>query len=341
VLADYLELMDRNRIAVCASLDARLGTAPSRHFEFLWSRAKDRFVVFVHIDWQGSGSTDQPATWACNQPEFGRQVAAQLAEAKAHGASGLKVFKQLGLGYRDPTGRLLKIDDPRWDPIWEACGRLGLPVLIHVADPIAFFDPIDETNERFEELVRHPEWSFAGPDFPPHARLLEDFSRVVERHRDTVFIAAHLASLGEDLAALDRMLEAHPNLYVDLASRIAELGRQPFTAREFLIRRSDRVLFGTDGPWPETRVQLYWRFLETNDEYFPYSEKEFPPQGFWQIYGVALPDEALQHIYHRNAARLIPGVRERLQSWEAGHRARESNEVNGKPDAIPPGPIGR
>jgi predicted TIM-barrel fold metal-dependent hydrolase len=135
---------------------------------------------------------------------------------------------------------------------------------------------------------------------------------VVERHPKTIFIGAHVASLAEDLATVGDWLEKYPNLNVEIASRIGELGRQPFTARKFFINYQDRVLFGTDGPWPEERIALYWRFLETEDEYFPYSEKDFPPQGFWNIYGVNLPDDVLRKIYSENAARIVPGVKERL-----------------------------
>jgi predicted TIM-barrel fold metal-dependent hydrolase len=139
---------------------------------------------------------------------------------------------------------------------------------------------------------------------------------VVQRHPHTTFIAAHMANDAEDLRELAGWLDQYPNLFVELASRISELGRQPYTARRFLIRYSDRVLFGTDGPWPEPRLRLYWRFLETFDENFPYSEKEFPPQGLWNIYGIQLPDDVLRRIYHENAARIIPGVKERLQAQQ-------------------------
>jgi predicted TIM-barrel fold metal-dependent hydrolase len=195
---------------------------------------------------------------------------------------------------------------------------LGLPVLIHTADPAAFFLPIDETNERWEELHRRPEWSFHGPQFPSREALLAALLRVVARHPQTTFIAAHMANSAADLKAAGQWLDQHPNLYLDIASRISELGRQPYTARKFFLRYADRILFATDGPWPEERIVLYWRFLETWDEYFPYSEKEFPPQGFWNIYGLGLPDDVLKKVYQENAARLIPGVKERVEKYEGG-----------------------
>jgi predicted TIM-barrel fold metal-dependent hydrolase len=312
-LDDFVALMDRNNIAVCVSLDGGLGDALEEHKKLLWTKYKDRFVIFANIDFQGAGKAGDPASWDCQREDFGRTVALQLAAAKEAGASGVKFFKSFGLEWKNPDGSLIRIDDRRWDPIWAACGELGLPVIIHTADPLAFFEPVDATNERWEELHRQPSWSFADRGkYPPHEDLMQQLLSVVERHPKTIFMGAHVASLAEDLATVGKWLDEHPNLYVEIASRIGELGRQPFTARKFFLKYQDRVLFGTDGPWPEERVRLYWRFLETEDEYFPYSEKKFPPQGFWQIYGVNLPDEVLRKIYSENAARIVPGVRERL-----------------------------
>jgi len=330
-LDQFVRLMDRHRIAVCASLDGGLGDALEEHQKFLWTKYRQRFVIFATIDWQGSGKADDPATWDCHRPDFAVRTARQLVQAQAAGASGLKVFKQLGLEFRNPDGSRVQIDDPRWDPIWEACGQLGWPVLIHTADPAAFFLPIDETNERWEELRRRPEWSFHGGGYPPRDALLASRNRVIARHPRTVFIGAHVANNPEDLAAVGRWLDEYPNLHVDLASRISELGRQPYTARRFFLKYADRILLGTDGPWPETRIGLYWRFLETRDEYFPYSEKPFPPQGFWQIYGLGLPDRVLRQVYHENAARLIPGVSERLAAW----RQRPPGRPHAPPSSLP------
>lgn len=312
----FLEVMNRNQIAICVSLDGGWGEALDEHTRYLWQQHRDRFVVFANIDWRGSGREDDPSSWDCQRPDFPRRAARLLADAKERGASGVKIFKDFGLSYRNPDGSFLRIDDPRWDEIWRACGELGLPVLIHTADPSAFFLPIDERNERWEELQRRPEWSFHDPKFPRRDELLAARNRVVARHPQTTFIAAHLGNDGEDLRTLSAWLKEWPNLHVDLASRISELGRQPYTARKFLIEHAERVFFATDGPWPETRLRLYWRFLETWDENFPYSEKEYPPQGLWNIHGVGLPPEVLKKIYHENAARLIPGVRERLQRFQ-------------------------
>lgn len=315
-LHDFVKLMDAQNIAVCVSLDGESGERFDEHVQYLWTDYRDRFVIFVNIDWRGDGKEDEPASWDMHRPDFPRRTVMMLEEAQRRGASGLKIFKQFGLGYRNPDGSLVQIDDPRWDPIWEACGRLGLPILIHTADPAAFFLPIDETNERWEELHRHPDWSFYGSQFPAKEELLAARNKVIGRHPKTMFIAAHFCNDAEDLRILGEWLDQYPNLHIDLAARIAELGRQPYTARAFILKHSDRILFGTDGPRAAERMYLHWRFLETFDEYFPYAENPFPPQGFWNIYGLGLPDDVLHKVYHENAARLIPGVKER---WEKYH----------------------
>lgn len=303
-LKKYVELMDRNHIALSVSLDARLGDE-EQHLDFLRDDL-DRLLVFAHIDFRGKGDQDLPGTWACNQPGFVRTTCEQLRRAREKGIVGIKFFKQFGLTYRDARGQLLKIDDERWQPIWQTCGELELPILIHTGDPAAFFEPVTPYNERYEELFRHPEWSFHGKQFPSRKELLEARNRVIRRNPGTVFIGAHVAGNPEDLETVGQWLAELPNLYVEIASRIGELGRQPFTARKFVVRHQDRVLFGTDGPWPEERLGYYWRFLETGDEYFPYSEKRPQPQGLWFIYGLDLPDDVLRKIYYSNALRILP-----------------------------------
>lgn len=314
-LERFVSVMDRNQIAVCCSLDGTLGSRLDDHIDYLWKDYRDRFVIFANIDFQGSAPADKPALWDCNQPDFARKTVEQLREAHRRGVSGLKVFKQLGLHYRLADGTLLPIDHPMLDPIWKECGELGLPVIMHTADPSAFFEPIDANNERYEELSRHPDWAFPKDRFPRRDELHAARNRVFARHPKTQFIAAHLGNDGENLAQTAKLLDDYPNLHVEIASRISELGRQPFTAKAFLEEYGSRILFGTDGPWPETRLRLYWRFLETHDEYFPYSEKEPPPQGLWNIFGVQLEPPVLRKIYHENASRLIPGVAERLEKW--------------------------
>src|SRR5262245_48536491 len=203
------------------------------------SAAPERLLIFANIDFK-----------RIDEPDFGAHMAADLEQARQLGARGLKIFKDLGLTIKDKSGRVVPIDDPRLDPIWDKCGELKLPVLIHAGDPIAFFQPIDRNNERWMQLRRHRDWNFDGPGFPTYDQVLAQQDRMIARHPRTVFISAHLSNSGEDLQRLSHWLDERPNVYVDLSGRGAELGRQPYAARKFLIQYQDRVLFGTDRcPW--------------------------------------------------------------------------------------------
>lgn len=316
LLDRYVRMMDQNNIAVSISLDGTLGSRLDAHQEYLWGKYKHRFLIFANLDFQGAGNREQYSSWDCNQPYFVRNVVEQLKRQHASGViSGLKLFKDFGLRYKDESGALIRIDDPQWDPIWRTCGELGIPVIMHTADPSAFFLAIDSKNERQRELENHPEWSFHSSAFPSRASLHEARNRVIQRHPKTNFIAAHFANDAEDLKELADWLDAMPNLYVEFASRINELGRQPYTSKQFFQDYSTRILFGTDGPWPEARLRCYWRFLETKDEYFPYSEKVPPPQGDWNIYGIHLEDAILRQVYYENASKLIPGVAEKVKPF--------------------------
>lgn len=306
--------MDASNIAVSVSLDGQAGPKFPEHYQRLKQKYPGRFVVFVRMDYIGDGSPDDPKTWDVHQPGFGNRMADRLTEAVRQGASGLKLLKDLGLYLKDLEGNYIKPDDSRFDPIWQRAGELKIPVLWHCADPIAFFRPINEQNERWEELYRHPEWSFFGEGFPSHQELIDGRNRVIARHPDTKFICAHMADVPEDLKKLGSYLDQYPNMNVEIAARVSELGRQPYTARKFFLKYSDRILFGTDGVPPMSELIPHFRFLETWDESFPYEDNPFPPQGLWTIYGLGLPDEVLRKVYHGNAERLIPGIKEALQN---------------------------
>jgi predicted TIM-barrel fold metal-dependent hydrolase len=191
--------------------------------------------------------------------------------------------------------------------------RLDLPIVVHVADPIAFFEPLDEHNERWEELAEHPDWHFWPPrsetgdeaGFGAFDEILAAFDRVIGRHPGPTFIGAHVGCAAEDLGLVSSMLDRHPNYHVDISARIAELGRQPYTARDFFLRYPDRILFGTDLGFDPGMYRLHYRFLETMDESFDYSTEEVPPQGRWQVHGLGLPDDVLSRVYSGNARRLI------------------------------------
>jgi predicted TIM-barrel fold metal-dependent hydrolase len=251
------------------------------------------------------------------EADYPKLQARAMADAHSAGAKGLKILKTLGLYLRQniTTGKLVKVDDARFDPMWDTCGQLGIPVAIHVSDPIAFFTPTDRFNERYEELNNHPDWSFYDHDFPSNAEILEARNRVFARHPNTQFIALHVGNFAEDLGNVSQNLDRFPNMSVDIAARIGELGRQPRTARKFFEKYQDRILFGTDATpharefpqqiYDDKLYQIYFRFLETDDEYFDYAPARVPPQGRWRIYGISLPDEILKKVYVANAARLL------------------------------------
>jgi predicted TIM-barrel fold metal-dependent hydrolase len=176
-----------------------------------------------------------------------------------------------------------------------------------VADPVAFFEPLDATNERWEELHAHPDWQFPSPPYPTFLQIMDELANLVARHPNTTFIGAHVGCYAENLGWVGALLDRCPNFFIDTSARIAELGRQPYTARRFFIRYADRILFGTDAGPDTGTYRLYYRFFETDDEYFNYSLSAVPPQGRWQIYGLYLPDEVLEKLYYRNAETIILG----------------------------------
>ena len=250
-------------------------------------------------------------------PKYPLIQAEAIERAHRDGAKGLKILKTLGLYLREniTSGKLVRIDDPRFDPMWETCGRLNLPVAIHISDPVAFFTPTDRFNERYEELNQHPDWSFHGRDFPSNAELLEARNRVFAKHPKTQFLALHVGNFSENLDNVSENLDRFPNMTVDIAARIGELGRQPRRSRKFFDHYQDRILFGTDATphgdefpqqvFNDQLYEIYFRFLETDDEYFDYAPAKVPPQGRWKIYGIKLPDSILEKVYNQNAARLL------------------------------------
>jgi predicted TIM-barrel fold metal-dependent hydrolase len=220
----------------------------------------------------------------------------------------LKVWKDLGLHHLDPVGRLVLPGDPRLAPIWQACADLRLPVLIHSADPVAFFEPLDPCNERLEELIDHPDWWFGDTRrFPSFGGLIDSLEALVATQPETIFIGAHVGCNAEDLGWVDRMLTAYPNFHVDLGARMAELGRRPRATRALIMRHPERVLFGTDAFPPSAEdYRLWFRFLESADEAFSYApDAEIPPQGRWPVQALDLPPAVLPQLYAGNARRVL------------------------------------
>ena len=283
--------MDALNLAVLVNLSGGFGEelrATVRNFR---GRHPSRFAVFANPDFRGIGT-----------PGWPERAARQLAADAESGAQGLKFFKNFGMTVRDSAGQRVRVDDPALDPLFEKCGELGLPVLIHVAEPAEFWAPHDRFNERWLELKLRPRRRRVAP--PSFEELIAERDRLVARHPNVNFILAHMGWHGNDLKRLGSLLDRFPNVYVDIAAVLYELGRVPFSGREFLIRYKDRVLFGKDSYAPD-EFPYYWRVLETRDEYFEYYRKY---HAHWRLYGLGLPDEVLRRIYSQNALRLIPGI---------------------------------
>ncbi len=285
--------MDANNLRVLVNLSGGSGERLRKYLEALRaSPHHDRMVLFANVDFSGVG------------PGFGQKAAQQLeADIKA-GALGLKIYKDLGLRIRKVDGTRLKIDDPELDPIWTMCGRLGVPVLIHTADPAPFFDPIDFTNERWLEMALHRSRRYQDPSIPRFEELVAERDRMFAKHPKTVFIAAHMAYHANDLGRLGRLFDRLPNVYSEVGAILAELGRQPRTARAFFEKYQDRLLFGKDSFQPD-EYPYYWRTFETGDEYFDYYRDY---HAFWKLYGLELPDPVLRKLYSGNALKLVKGL---------------------------------
>ncbi|NOZ27499.1 MAG: amidohydrolase family protein [Chloroflexi bacterium] len=294
-LDELVRMMDYLNIATIVNLSGGTGDRLKESVEKLDAAYPGRFVTFCNVDWTDVG-----------RPGWADRATARLEEDVKAGARGLKIFKRLGLQIRDQKGHLVMPDDPRIADLWDKAGELEIPVLIHTADPVAFFRPLDRFNERWDELRRRPEWHFYGPEYPSFEELIDALYRMIETHPGTTFITAHVGCYPENQGFVSRMMDRYPNLYTDISARIAELGRAPYTARAWFLKHSDRILFGTDARPDIPTYQTYFRFLETADEYFEYAPgAPIPPQGRWRIYGVCLPDEVLQGVYQENATRLL------------------------------------
>jgi hypothetical protein len=295
----WLTAMADYNVGGFVNLDGRWGVELRNNLARFDELHPGRIATFCHVDWS-----------LLDQPSAPEALAANLADSAAAGAAGVKVWKDLGLHVRDGAGQLVLPDDERLSPMWDTAGETGLPVWWHVADPVAFFDPVDETNEFLEQLIERPDWSFAGPEFPTFERLIESLEAVVAAHPRTTFVAVHAGCYAEDLGWVGRMLDTYPNLNIDIAARIAQLGRQPRATRDLMLRHPDRVLFGSDEiPHTGESYPTHFRFLETADEHFPHSSEDPSPMGRWAISGLDLPDDVLQLVYSGNAARLVPQLR--------------------------------
>jgi len=299
-----IQEMDGMNMAVIVNLSGWSGDRLAQGIENMEGRHPSRVVTFANLDFEGFGTE-----------EWTRLAVAQLREdVEVHGARGLKIYKSLGMRTVDLEGNRVPVDDPRLDPVWALAGELGIPVLIHSADPMGFWLPKDEHNEKWLELKLRPQrWMLplGGPSFED---LLAEQHRVFARHPETTFINAHLGWMAADLGRLGELFDRYPNVYSEVGAVLYDLGRQPFTAREFLTKYKHRILFGKDA-YAVDEYHPYFRTFETRDEYFDYYRKYHAQ---WKLYGLDLPDDVLRHIYYKNALRIIPGLDEALFPGDGG-----------------------
>jgi predicted TIM-barrel fold metal-dependent hydrolase len=289
-LGGLIKDMDKLNMAIMVNLSGQSGDNIIKSVGKIKATDPSRVIVFANVDFSGVGS-----------PDWGKKAAQQLEDDVKNGARGLKIYKNLGLSVKDVDGKRVKVDDPRLNPIWDKCAALKIPVLIHTADPKSFWDPVDDKNERWLEIVTHPNRK-RGPDNPaPFEDLIQEQQKMFRNNPKTTYIAAHFGWLPNDLARLSKLLDELPNVVVEFGAVIAELGRQPKMAKQFFAKYQDRILFGKDS-WVPEEYATYFRVLETEDEYFPYHKKY---HAFWRMYGLGLPDNILKKVYYDNAARLL------------------------------------
>ena len=298
-LPPLLKQMDSLNMGIMVNLSGRAWGSEAESDKFFTKSLANikqtntpRLILFTNILFDGIGT-----------PGWTEASVKRLeADVKA-GAHGLKIYKNLGMDIKDASGKLVAIDDPRLDPIWEKCGQLGIPVLIHTADPKSFWDPMDRYNERWLELKLHPNRK-RGANSVDWAKLLGEQHHIFQKHPKTTFINAHMGWYPNNLGKLDSLMGVYPNMMLEIGAVIAELGRQPRAAHAFFVKHQDRIVFGKDS-WVPAEYATYFRVLETADEYFPYHKRY---HAFWRMYGMALPDEVLKKVYYKNALRLIPGL---------------------------------
>lgn len=285
--------MDSLNMGVMVNLSGFRGKYLEWSLDNVKNSKPNRFVLFLNIDFEKLDDAGWPG-----------ETLSMMEEGVKQGVRGLKVYKTLGLDETDNEGNRIAIDDPRLDPIWAKCGELGIPVLIHSGEPNSFWNPKDSKNERWLELKQHPGRYRPADKYPPFEQVMSEQHNVFRKHPETKFINAHLGWFGNDLNRLGRLLDEMPNVYTELGAVLAELGRQPRFARQWLIQYQDRVMMGKD-TYNVKEYYTYFRVLETDDEYFDYYRKY---HAHWKMYGLALPDSVLRKVYYKNALQVIPGI---------------------------------
>ena len=292
-LVELVRDMDSLNMRVMVNLSGGNGDSLETNVTAMKGRYPERFVVFANLNFAG-----------VDEPGYGERAAAQLERDVRNGAQGLKIFKNFGMDLKDKHGKRIHVDDARFDPVWQTCARLNIPVLIHTGEPWSFFQPQDKVNERWLELKQFPSRARPAERYDNWETIMGEQHNLFAKHPKTRFINAHLGWLGGNLGELGKLMDRLPNMYTEIGAVLAELGRQPRFARQWFIKYQDRVMMGKD-TWAPAEYHTYFRVLESADEYFDYYRKR---HAFWKMYGLDLPDEVLKKVYYKNALRVIPGI---------------------------------
>ena len=296
-LSKLVEEMDSLNMGFMVNLSGFRGLYLEKSLKNIKENAPTRFGLFLNIDFE-----------KLDDPNFATEQVDLINKAVTEGVIGLKVYKSLGLTDKDQKGNRIAINDPRLDPIWKACGDQNIPVLIHSGEPSSFWHPKDKYNERWLELRQKPGRYRNPKENPSFEEVLAEQHTVFKKHPNTTFINAHLGWMGNDLDRLGKHLDQHPNVMTEIGAVLAELGRQPKRAYRFFIDYQDRILFGKDS-YNVSEYYIYFRILETEDEYFDYYRKR---HAHWKMYGLSLPDSVLQKVYYKNALHLFPSIDQSL-----------------------------
>ena len=290
----WVRRMDEVGVEKSVVFTEAVGAAFDQQAELFLKRYPDRFQLWCGVDTSNIGA-----------PDYGERAARELERCYRVGARGVGEITDKGWGVQGreqgapPRGQRLRLDDARLDTFWDKCAELKLPVNVHIADHPSCWQPLGPNQERTPDFQG---FNLSAKDVPSYAELLATREGALARHPKTRFIFCHLSNQGNDTAALAKVLDRYPNMYIDISARDYEIGRQPRTARAFLARYKDRVLFGTDMGWERQMYEGWWQLLESADEYMP-------GRIWWRYYGLELPDGLLKSLYRDNALRLLNWTR--------------------------------
>jgi predicted TIM-barrel fold metal-dependent hydrolase len=286
----WVKTMDETGIELSVVFTNAFGAEFDRQADLFLGAYPKRFQVWYSLDASNPGA-----------PDFTARAVSELERAYKKGARGVGEITDKGWGVEAveknalPRAKRLRFDDPRLDPYWKRCGELNMPINIHIADHPSCWKPLDARQERTPDFQA---FNLSTKDVPSYEELLAMRERLLAKHPGTKFIFCHFSNQGNDTAALAKLLDRFPNMYVDMSARDYEMGRQPRTMKAFLEKYKGRVLFGTDMGRDKAMYQDWWRLLESADEYMP-------GRIWWPYYGLQLSQPLLKSLYRDTALKVL------------------------------------